>query len=169
MTAAVLLNFAFAQMAAPPQKMLLSARAQKDLTSSKAHYESETDPVGRAKALVKLGRAEIRAARESGDAGNLDAALKYVKDYSDQAQASHDALVKTGVNAEKHSGGFRQLQISVRESARAVREIAGQAPFAQRQPFDALQQDLEALDQKLILELFPRQPGHGLEKEERQR
>lgn len=168
-TVTVLVSFAFAQTAVPPQKTLLLARAQKDLTSSKARYESETDPVARAKALVKLGRAEIRAAREAADAGSFDTALQYVKDFTDQGHASHDALVKTGVNAEKHSNGFRQLQISVRENARAIRELAGQIPFAQRQPFDALQQDLEALDQKLILELFPRQPGHELEKEERQR
>ncbi|HEV2488648.1 MAG TPA: hypothetical protein VGT03_02480 [Candidatus Acidoferrales bacterium] len=169
MALAVMVGFALAQTFAPVQKTALSASAQKDLTSSKARYESQTDPVERAKALAKLGRAEIRAAREAADAGSLDAALQYLKDYSDQANAAHDALAKTRVNAEKHSGGFRQLQISVRESARAVRELAGQVPFAQRQPFDALQQNLEALDHRLILELFPRRPGHELEKEERQR
>jgi hypothetical protein len=168
MTASVLLSLAFAPTAALQQKSQPSARVQKDLVIAKAHYESEMDSVGRAKALGKLGRAEIQAAREAADAGNFDAALRYLKDYSDQAHAGQDDLVKTGVNAEKHSNGFRQLQISVRESVRAIRELAGQVPFAQRQPFDALRQDLETLDQKLILELFPRQPGHESEKEKRE-
>jgi hypothetical protein len=168
MTAAVSLSLAFASAAAFQQKSQPAARIQKDLAIAKAHYESETDSVRRAKTLGKLGRAEIQAAREAADAGNFDAALQFLKDYSDQAHAGQDELVKTGVNAEKHSSGFRQLQISVRESVRAIREIAGQIPFAQRQPFDALRQDLETLDQKLILELFPRQPGHGSEKEKRE-
>jgi len=155
-------------MAPLQQTSPLSARVQSELANAKAHYESQSDPVGRAKALEKLSRAEIQAAREEADGGNVDAALQFLKDYYGQANGAHDALVKTGVNAEKHSNGFRQLQISVRVSMRAIREIAGQVPFTQRQPFEAVQQDLEALDHKLILELFPRQPGHELEKEKRE-
>lgn len=164
MTVAVLLSMIFPLAAAPEQKAALSAKLEKELASSQAHYEGETEPVGRAKALSKFGRAEIRAAREMAGVGNYDGALQYLKNYSDQAHAAHDALVKTGVNAEKHSNGFRQMQISVRENIRAIRDIAGQIPFQQRQPFDAVQQNLEDLDQQLILELFPRQPGHKVDK-----
>ena len=152
--------------AAPPQQSTpLSEKVQKELAKSKAHYDGQNDPVGRAKALANLGRAEIRAAREMADAGNYTAALEYVKDYGDQARAAHDALVKTGVNAESHSAGFRQLQISVRENIRAIPDIAGEVPFAQRQPLEAQLQELENLNQQLILELFPRQPGHKAERE----
>lgn len=158
------LSLAFPLAVPAQQKPQLSERTQKELSNSKAHYERESNPVGRAKAIVKLGRAEIRAAREMADAGEFDAALQYLRDYSDQAHAGHEALVKTGVNAEKHSGGFRQLEISVRENVRAIRDIAGNVPYAQRGPFDDVQQGLENLDQQLILELFPDQPGHKPEK-----
>lgn len=167
MSATIVLGLALPIVAMPLQKALLSNRVQKELMDSKAHFNGENDPVGRAKALEKLGRAEIRAAREMADAGDFTAALQYLKDYSDQAHAGHDALVKTGVNAEKHSNGFKQLQISVRESVRSIREIANEVPYAQRQPFDDQQQDLEKLNQQLILELFPRQPGHKLQEEKK--
>lgn len=167
--AAILLMLAL--QAAPPaqQKPQLSPGTLKELADSKARYDGANDPVARAKALEKLGRAEIKASREMANAGDFDAALQYVKDYDDQAHERHDALQRTGVNAEKHSNGFRQLQISVRECIRAVREIAEQVPFAQRQPFEAQHQSLEDLNQQLILELFPRQPGHKPEKENRER
>lgn len=165
LAAATLLGVALHFAPPPQQNTPLSEKVQKELAKSRAHYDGTNDPVGRAKALTNLGRAEIRAAREMADAGNYTAALQYVKDYGDQARAAHDALVKTEVNAESHSAGFRQLQISVRESIRAIPEIAGEVPFAQRQPFDAQLQDLENLNQQLILELFPRQPGHKAEKE----
>jgi hypothetical protein len=167
MIAAVAFGLAFPFAAVAQQKAPLSADVQKDLTNSKAHYDNEKDPVGRAKALGKLGRAEIRAAHEMANAGDFDGALQYLKNYDDQAHEGHDALLKTGVNAENHSSGFRQLQISLRESIRAVREIADQVPYTQRQPFDAQHQDLEDLNQRLILELFPRQPGHKPQKENR--
>ena len=141
-----------------PQNFI-TLKTQKELAKSKDHYEKETSPIGRAKALVKLGRAELRAAREATDANHVDSALQFVKDYNDQAQAAHDALEKTGVNAEKHSDGFRQLQISVRECIRTAGQISDKVPFNQRQPFDGLRKELDALNQKLILELFPRQPG----------
>jgi hypothetical protein len=146
-----------------PQNFL-SVKTQKDLAKSKEHYDKETSPIGRAKALVKLGRAELRAAREAADANHADSALQFAKDYNDQAHAARDALEKTGANAEKHSNGFRQLQISVRESIRTLRQIADRVPFTERQPFDDLRKDLDGLNQKLILELFPRQPGHDASK-----
>lgn len=167
MIAAVVFGLTFPFGAVAQQKPQLSAGVQKDLANSKAHYDNEKDPVGRAKALGNLGRAEIRAAREMTNAGDFDAALQYLKEYDGQAHERHDALLKTGVNAENHSSGFRQLQISVRESMRDVREIAEQVPYTQREPFDAQHQDLEDLNQQIILELFPRRPGHKPEKENR--
>ena len=140
-----------------------TARVQNDIAKDKAKYERETNPVSRAKMVVKLGRAEYLAARQSLDGGNIGTALEFLTNYNEQAIAAHDALEKMGVNPEKHSNGFRQLQISVRESQRELREITGRVPFQQQESFQALQKDLDGLDQKLILELFPRQPGHKFE------
>ncbi|HVA72307.1 MAG TPA: hypothetical protein VNF02_04275 [Candidatus Limnocylindrales bacterium] len=136
-----------------------TARARKSVAKFQAQFAREKKPVGQAKAVVKLGRAEYVAAWQCVTAGNFSGALEFVKDYNEHAIAAHDALDKTGVNAEKHSNGFRQLQISVRESLRQLREIAGRVPFEQRQPFQTLEKNLNALNQTLILELFPQQPG----------
>lgn len=158
MSSAILWS-AFLALGISAPRNQLSPKTQRDLAKSKEQYDKETSPVGRAKALAKLGRVELRAAREAADANNPDLALQFVKDYNDQAEAAHDALLKTGVNAEKHSNGFRQLQISLRESIRTLRQITDRVPFTERQPFEDLGKGLEALNQKLILELFPRQPG----------
>ncbi|HKV27876.1 MAG TPA: hypothetical protein VJN90_06350, partial [Candidatus Acidoferrales bacterium] len=144
-------------------------RVQNDIAKDKAKYERETNPIGRAKALTKLGRAEYLAARQSLDAGNIRAAFEFLTNYNEQAITAHDALEKMGVDPEKHSNGFRQLQISVRERLRELREITSSVPFQQRQSFEALEKDLDALDQKLILELFPRQPGHKFDDEKKHR
>ena len=145
----------FGLLLAPPQ----SVRVQNDIAKDKLKYESADNAVARAKAIGKLGHEEYVAARKAIDAGRIEEALQLLKDYNDQTSETHDSLVKTGVDAEKHSNGFRQLQISVRERLRELRELTTRVAFEQRQPFEVLEKNLDALNQKLILELFPRQPG----------
>ncbi|MGC1289694.1 MAG: hypothetical protein WA855_00305, partial [Candidatus Acidiferrales bacterium] len=64
------------------------------------------------------------------------------------------------VDAEKHSNGFRQLQISVRERERELRELMSRVEFDRRQPFEDLEKALDVLNQKLIQELFPNLPAN---------
>ena len=140
-----------------------SARVQQNIAKDKLKYDHAQGPVDRAKALGKLGRDEYVAARQAIDAGKINDAFELLKNYNDQVASTHEALLKTGVDPEKHSNGFRQLQISARERARELKELAERVAFRQREPFSALQKDLDEFNQKLILELFPRQPGnkHG--------
>lgn len=137
-----------------------SARVLRNLAKDKAKYEKADNPIKRAKAVPKLGREEYLAARQALKEGNRDAALEYLRDYNEQATSAHDELAKMTADPEKHSNGFRQLQISVRERARELRYLATGVAFDQRKPFEDLQKALDALNQKLILELFPRQPDH---------
>lgn len=144
-----------------------TARVQQHIAKYEANYKSKTKPVDRAKAVVKLGRAEYVAASQSLDAGNVRGAFEFLAKYNEQAITAHDALETMGVDPEKHSNGFRQLEISVRESLRELREIMGRVPLEQRESFAALDKDLDALNRKLILELFPRQPGHEIQDEKK--
>ena len=143
-----------------------SARVQKDIAKHQAEYASETDAVRRAKIVAKLGQAESKAAQQSVDIGNFVEALDFMKDYDEKASETDRALDKTGVNPESHSNGFRQLQISVRENLRTVRQIANRAAFDQRQPFLDLAKHLDALNQKLLGELFPRRPHAASEEKQ---
>jgi hypothetical protein len=140
--------------AAPAQ----SWKLQNDVAHDKYKYDRADNAVDRAKALAKLGRDEYTAARQAIDDGKTDAALQFLNDYNNQAVATHEALLKTGVDAEKHSNGFRQLQISVRERERELRDLMTRVEFDRRQPFEDLEKGLDALNQKLIQELFPNLP-----------
>ena len=143
-------------LAAPPQSWHL----QNDLAHEKYKYDHADNAVDRAKTLGKLGHEEYTAAGQAIDAGKIGEALQFLKDYNDQASSTHDALLKTGVDPEKHSNGFRQLQISVREREHDLKDVITRLEFGQRPPFEALEQALDELNQKLIVELFPRRPGN---------
>lgn len=142
----------FGFLAAPMQ----SARVQRDLAKEKLQYDRADSAVRQAKALGKLGREEYTAARQAIDAGRIAESLQFLKDYNQQAIDTHAALLKTGVDPAKHSDGFRQLQISVRERERDLNALIRRVGFEQSQPFEELQKNLDGLNQKLIQELFPR-------------
>lgn len=138
-----------------------SKRVEKDLAQDKVKYEKADNPVDRAKAFEKLGHEEYVAARQALDGGNTDEALQFLADYNEQATDTHQALLKTGVDPEKHSNGFRQLQISLREHERDLRDLMGRVTFDQRAPFEKLERAMEGLNQKLMLELFPNRPPNN--------
>lgn len=138
-----------------------SKRVEKDLAQDKIKYERADNPVDRAKAFVKLGHEEYVAARRALDGGNTDEALQFLSDYDEQATDTHEALLKTGVDPEKHSNGFRQLQISLRERDRDLRDLIGRVTFGQRAPFEKIEGAMDRLNQKLMEELFPHRPPNG--------
>lgn len=137
---------------------LQNARVQRDLAKDKVKYDQASNAVDRAKALGKLGHEEYIAARQAVDAGKNEEALQFLKDYDQQASGTNASLLKTGVDPAKHSNGFRQLQISVRERERDLKEIIRRVGFEQSQPFEELRKNLDELNQKLLQELFPRRP-----------
>lgn len=137
---------------------LQNARVQRDLAKDKLKYDQASNAVDRAKALGKLGHEEYAAARQAVDAGKTEEALQFLKDYNRQSIDTHADLLKTGVDPAKHSNGFRQLQISVRERERDLKEIIRRVGFEQNRPFEDLRKNLDELNQKLLQELFPRRP-----------
>lgn len=138
-----------------------SKRVEKDLAQDKARYESADNPVSRAKAFEKLGHEEYVAAHRALDGGDTDQAFQFLSAYNEEATETHQALLKTGVDPEKHSNGFRQLQISIRERQRDLRDLMVRIPFDQRGRFEKIEKDMDGLNQKLMQELFPNRPPNG--------
>jgi hypothetical protein len=159
--AALLLGaFALAGLFIPP------AHAQEHLETLQAKFDRETDPVKKAKKFPKLGEEEFKALHAAIQSGNLAQAAHLAGRYRDQARVAHAGLEAAGIDAVKKPGGFQQLQISVRESIFKLRNLIPLLPLAERAPFAAVQHDLEAINRKLLRELFPH-PQKGGEKKRR--
>lgn len=154
----------FAFLLAPP---IQNARLLRNIAKEKEKFDRAANAVSRAKTVPKLGRDEYKAAQEALKSGDRQVALQFLKAYNDQAISAHEQLEKAVAHPEKDSNGFRQLQISVRERARELKYLTSRVTFNDRQPFEDLQKGLDALNQKLILELFPRRPLHEKKKKKK--
>jgi hypothetical protein len=119
-------------------------------------FRQETDPVQRAKIFPKLGVALLAAMKKKEDTKEFDGVLPLFAEYQDGAAAAYSGLAATGRDPEKHSAGFRELEMHLRKSLHQVNDIVFGMPFDEREPLRRAERDIEDLDNRLVKELFPR-------------
>ena len=135
--------------------LAFSAAEQESREKYEAQFQLERDPVTKAKILAKLGRFEIDEARAALKADKEEQSLAHLEHYRDQVEGTVQALSATGVNAEQHPAGFKELQISLRETLRHIDELILQLPLDKRPWFQAVRSDLANSHNLLIEALFP--------------
>jgi hypothetical protein len=133
----------------------VTAAEQESRAKYEAQYQVERDPVAKAKILAKLGRFEIEQARADLKADRDEESLADLEHYRDQVENTVQGLAALGVNAEQHPSGFKELQISLRETLRHVDELIVQLPLDIRPWFQAVRSDLGKSQTVLIEALFP--------------
>jgi hypothetical protein len=139
--------------------LLVQAQPQSRAAEFRARFAREGDPIHRAKLMPQLGEAEFQDIQRQVAAGELSDALETAKEYRSQVQQCQKELDATGVDVEKHPSGFKELQISLRQSLRRLDETLVSFPADDQKPFLEVRKDLDRINRHLIRELFPRQPG----------
>ena len=132
---------------------------QERLAQYKTQFDNEKDPVRKAKILVKLSESQLHQIRSEADSGKAEDGLKDLEQVRDECISTHEALKATAVDPERKSAGFKELEISVRESLHRLREILAGLGGEDEQHYAKVRAQLEQLNNELIKELFPRQPG----------
>src|SRR5690348_14124107 len=141
--------------------VLFPAVAQESVASLQAHFDREINSVKKAKLLVKLGDAEFEEARRAGKEGDNNTVDATLEKYRDNVRAALEALKKQHADAEKHSNGYRQMEMHVKQGIREVEDSMLAAPAPYKPPLQIVRQDLVAIDDELIRMLFPHRPADG--------
>jgi hypothetical protein len=136
----------------------VSVMAQGRTAELRARFQKETDPVRKARQVALLADSEFRDMHEKIDAGDLAAAAEIAGQVRDEAQASKKLLDTKGRDAEAHPEGYKQLEISVRESMRRLDDIMVGLAKDEQKPLAEVRAELETLDRELIHQLFPKRP-----------
>lgn len=124
----------------------------------RSRFDREQDPVHRAKLMPYLGDVEFQEIKREVAEGKLSDALVILEKYRDETQSCEKDLDSRGIDAEKHPAGFKQLEISLRQSLRRLDDLLVGLPADDQKPFLAVRKELEQLNRHLVRELFPRQP-----------
>lgn len=138
---------------------LLSPAVAESVQELQARFDHENNSIRKAKLLEKLGDAQFEEARRAGQAGDNNSVGLTLEKYRDNVRAALEALRKQHPDAEKHSNGYRQLEMHVKNGIREVEDSMLAAPPPYRPPLQIVRQDLIAMDEEMIRLLFPRRPS----------
>ncbi len=139
----------------------IAAQEFRTTAQLRARFAHETDGVHKAKALQPLGDSEFKDIEIALAEDKIPEALDILKLYVDEAQMCAKALEAKTSDPEKHPNGFKQLQISLRESLRRLDAAIVGLSADDRKPFVEIRGQLDEMDRHLIQQLFPKQPAHN--------
>lgn len=135
-----------------------AAVAQARIADLRARFVREPSPVNKAKLMPQLGDAEFAEVDTDVAQGKLPEALAVLNQYRDEIDSCDKALAATGVDAEKHPAGFKQLQFSLRDSLRRLDMVIVNMTSDEQAPFLSVRADLGEINVRLIQHLFPHEP-----------
>jgi len=135
------------------------AMAQNTAADFHTRFVQDSDPIHRAEGMRKLGTAEFDEITKDFDAGKFPDALALLREYRDEIDTCEKGLDARKVDAEKHPKGYKQLEMSVRESLRELDRLIVSLTADEQAPFVEVRKNLEALNRHLIHELFPNRPS----------
>jgi len=138
--------------------------AQDRTADDLSRYQHETDPVRKARVLAKLGDEQVDLAKKQLKADQEVESLHTLETYRDEVHDMVTALHNLGVDAEKRPAGFKELQISLRETIRRIDELILTLNVDKRPFFREVRNDLFTDQNRLIDQLFPRKPDRGAAK-----
>ena len=129
--------------------------SQDRITDLRQRFVQESGPVRKAKKMPRLGEAEFKQIQKDVTGAEFTDALALLRQYRGEVQSCVQGLDATGVNAVKHSSGFRQLQISLRESLRRLDIMIPLISPEAQSGFIEERSGLNEMNKHLIEELFP--------------
>jgi hypothetical protein len=119
------------------------------------HIQSEQNPVRKSKYELKLADLKLEQARDAYGQNNPEQGAKLLGAFTDSMRGSWKALQESGRKAVKQPQGFKELDISLREHARTLEDLARRVPYFDREPVEKATHELERIRVEVLQALFP--------------
>jgi len=123
---------------------------------------SESNPVKKAKIEIKLANLKLDEVRDAYSEGHPEAGAKLLGTFLAEMKISWKLLQDSGREAWKHSDGFRELEISLRENGRALEDLARGVSYYERSPLTEAAQEMDRMHSEVIKALFPGRNPKGI-------
>ncbi len=133
----------------------LAGGAAQKLEKLEARFLRADSPLERVRILARLGPLEVGEARKELDAGQFSEALQRLQQYRDRTRQAYEELRARIPNPAKKPAGFKELEISLRETLRRLDDLLTAAPLEYQNVLRAVRADLDTLHARLLDDLFP--------------
>jgi hypothetical protein len=148
---AFLLVFALSSLA------FQSNRNLERLEKERANLLRQSDPVGRTKTEIKISELLLTLISDAVQAGDMEVMQKYIAEYLAAIQDAHQTMMKTGRDAHRKPGGFKELEIALRRHVRQLVDIGKALTFDEREPLDKAKDEAIDIRDDLLKALFGEQ------------
>lgn len=156
----VLLLFLSLNSCAVSHLSLLQADYDKrveNLRKEKEKLVRQTDPVGRTKTQIKISEILLTLISDAVQSGETEVMERRLGEYLAAIQDAHQTMMKTGRDAHRRPGGFKDLEIALRRHIRQLEDIGKGLTFDQREPVDKARKEAADIRDDLLKALFGEQ------------
>jgi hypothetical protein len=133
----------------------LHAKRQTNEQELEARIDGETNPTKKAKLEIQLGALKLGEAVDAYDHNQFDEGPKLIGSYWSWMKKAWELLEKSGRDASRKPQGFKDLDITLRENARRLNDLAHRTPFADRGDIEHVGTEIDALHAQVMAALFP--------------
>jgi hypothetical protein len=126
-----------------------------ELQREREKLEKERDPVDRAKIGIKISDLLLDNVADSVRVGNFTDMEQELSAYVATIESAHQTLVDSGLNAQKKSGGFKDLEIALRKQVLKFDDYARMLTGDRREPLEEAKKLATGIRNKLLKALFP--------------
>lgn len=151
-TFAVIAAVALAIVTAQPS---LGARHQETEQELLARIAHETNVTKKARLQAELATLKLAQAAEAFDHDQYDSGKSLLQQYTGWIHKAWNVLEQSGRDATRKPQGFKYLDITLRENARALADLAERTPYEDRAPIEETARTADNVHSKVIAALFP--------------
>ena len=126
-----------------------------ELQREREKLEREKDPVDRAKIGIRISDLLLDNIADSVREGDFTELQAELAAYTTAIESAHKSLVDSGRDAQKKSGGFRELEIALRKQVRKFDDYARMLTTDRREPIEQAKKLATGIRDKLLKALFP--------------
>ncbi|MGH9378488.1 MAG: hypothetical protein ACRD18_12670 [Terriglobia bacterium] len=134
---------------------ILRARHHDNEPDLTARIQRENNPVKRAKLEIRMGKLLLDQAAAAYDHHQIPQGQKLLSSFTGEMQDAWKLLESSGRNAAKKPDGFMQLEIALRENARALNGLRERVFYLYRGPIDKTLKTLNQVHSRVLVQLFP--------------
>jgi len=127
----------------------------KELLKEREKLQKETDPVDRAKIGVKISDLLVEDVGDAVREGDFDELATQLTAYAETIENAHKALVDSGRDAVKKPGGFKELEIALRQHVRKFEDLSRTLNLQRRVPLERTKDLAASIRDKVLKALFP--------------
>ena len=124
------------------------------LQKEKDKLKGQTDPVGRTKTGIRIAGILLTLVSDSVKRGDSEVMEARLGEYVAAIQDAYQTMVQTGRDARKKPGGFKELEIALRQHVRQLQDIGGALSFDQRDPVVKAKEQASNIRDELLKALF---------------